>query len=244
MIARRVLKDGLGKVVTGNPREWVRSCNNYFQRNHTPENVKMAYVASNLERKKIFQRFEAYMRDHGDNVSWAKFSDDICTKFGLPGTTEEELDHITTNMEEATWQQRLHALTHILTNPEPTPPLHSQFFISTQVPCYLNWHYPPLLCPKPLLHKWAISLFLKRLSRFGLPETSWRSKCPYHQPPPVVLAKGVAEAEWGDEEKRLYVRQRLRRKPLVSNVHPLIPILVPNLLLLSVFLWNPYPDDP
>nr|GMD91915.1 uncharacterized protein LOC7456773 isoform X1 [Ipomoea batatas] len=147
-------------------------------------------------------------------------------------------------MEEATWQQRLHALTHILTNPEPTPPLHSQFFISTQVPCYLNWHYPPLLCPKPLLHKWAISLFLKRLSRFGLPETSWRSKCPYHQPPPVVLAKGVAEAEWGDEEKRLYVRQRLRRKPLVSNVHPLIPILVPNLLLLSVFFWNPYPDDP
>ncbi|KAK3000434.1 hypothetical protein RJ639_021687 [Escallonia herrerae] len=152
-------------------------------------------------------------------------------------------------MEDTTWEQKLQALTHILTHPTNTPSLHSQLFISTQVPCYLNWDYPPTLCPKssttfPPLHlRWAFSLFLKRVSRFGLPQTSWRSKCPYHQPPPLILAKGVEEARWGEEEKRDYVRKRLRRKRLGSDVHPLIPILVPNLLLLSLLLWNPFPSD-
>ncbi|KAI9113519.1 hypothetical protein K1719_015446 [Acacia pycnantha] len=39
----------------------------------------------------------------------------------------------------------------ILTSPKATPTLHSQFFISHQIPCYLNWDYPPILCPKPLI---------------------------------------------------------------------------------------------
>lgn len=146
-------------------------------------------------------------------------------------------------MEETTWEQKLQALTHILTHPTTTPTLHSQLFISTQIPCYLNWNYPPLLCPKssPTLHlKWVFSLFLKRVSRLGLPPTSWRSKCPYQLPPPLVLAKGVDEANWSDEKKKIeYVRRRLRRKPLGIYIHPLIHILVPNLLLLSVFFWIP-----
>ncbi|KAK2995004.1 hypothetical protein RJ640_030051 [Escallonia rubra] len=86
-------------------------------------------------------------------------------------------------------------------------------------------------------------VFFVRVSRFGLPQTSWRSKCPYHQPPPLILAKGVEEARWGEEEKRDYVRKRLRRKRLGSDVHPFIPILVPNLFLLSLLLWNPFPSD-
>ncbi|THF97871.1 uncharacterized protein LOC114299149 [Camellia sinensis] len=152
-------------------------------------------------------------------------------------------------MEETTWEQKIQALTHILTHPTTTPTLHSQLFISSQIPCYLNWDYPPLLCPKstttfPPLHlRWAFSLFLKRVSRFGLPHTSWRSKCPYQQPPPLILAKGLEEAKWDDEEKREYVRKRLRRKRVGSDVHPLIPILVPNLLLFSLLLWNPFPLD-
>ncbi|KAK9267354.1 hypothetical protein L1049_009779 [Liquidambar formosana] len=146
-------------------------------------------------------------------------------------------------MEDTTWEQRLQALTHILTYPTTTPPLHSQLFVSTQIPCYLNWDYPPLLCKKsPYLHlRWGFSLFLKRVSRFGLPETSWRSKCPYHQPPPLILAKGVEEAQWGDEQKREYVRKRLRRKRLTSDIHPLIPFLVPNFSLFALLLWNPFP---
>ncbi|KAG8385516.1 hypothetical protein BUALT_Bualt03G0053400 [Buddleja alternifolia] len=151
-------------------------------------------------------------------------------------------------MENTSWDQKLQALTHILTSPTSSPPLHSQLFIATQIPCYLNWDYPPLLChhssaaPPPLL-KWAFSRFLKRASRFGLPETSWRSKCPYQLPPPLVLAKGVEEAQWGEEDKRKYVWSRLTRKRLGSNVHPLIPIIVPNLLMLSLLFWDPIPFD-
>ncbi|OMO76372.1 hypothetical protein CCACVL1_15724 [Corchorus capsularis] len=153
-------------------------------------------------------------------------------------------------MEDTTWEQKLHALTHILTSPTISPPLHSQFFISKQIPCYLNWDYPPILCNKPnsdtfpsLNLKWGISLFLKRVSTLGFPETSWRSKCPYHQPPPLILAKGVEEAGWSDDQRREYARKRLRRKPLYSDVHPFIPIFVPNLLLFSLLFVNPFPLD-
>ncbi|KAJ6925910.1 hypothetical protein NC651_010373 [Populus alba x Populus x berolinensis] len=125
-------------------------------------------------------------------------------------------------MEDTTWEQRLQALTHLLTSPATTPPLYSQFFISTQIPCYLKWDYPPILCNKDtktfpsLLLRWGFSLFLKRASRLGCPETSWRSKCPYQQPPPLILAKGLEEAQWGDEQRREYVRKRLRRKKLLE----------------------------
>ncbi|KAL0305707.1 UNVERIFIED_CONTAM: hypothetical protein Sradi_5988000 [Sesamum radiatum] len=82
------------------------------------------------------------------------------------------------------WEQILNAVTHILTNPTTSPPLHSQLFIATQIPCYINWDYPPLLCRQSssTAVRWAFSRFLRRASRFGL-ETSWRSKCPYQLPP-------------------------------------------------------------
>lgn len=152
-------------------------------------------------------------------------------------------------MENSTWEQKLNVLTHVLTYATTTPPLHSQYFVATQLPCYLNWDYPPLLCrhasaaSQPLLLKWAFSQFLKRVSRFGLPHTSWRSKCPFQQPPPLVLAKGVDEARWGEEERRQYVWKRLRRKRLGSNVNPIIPILLPNLLLFLFLFWDPIPLD-
>ncbi|XP_065878831.1 uncharacterized protein [Euphorbia lathyris] len=154
-------------------------------------------------------------------------------------------------MEKTTWEQRIIALTHILTSPTTTPPLYSQFFISTQIPSYFKWEfYPPILCFKDTERtylsghlKWGFSLFLKRVSRLGFPQTSWRSKCPYQQPPPLILAKGVEEAEWGDDQKREYVRKRMKRRRYGSSVvNPLIPILVPNMLLLSLLLWNPFPD--
>ncbi|CAI0408034.1 unnamed protein product [Linum tenue] len=159
-------------------------------------------------------------------------------------------------MEESPpWEERLHhTITHILTSPTTSPPLHSQFLVARQFPCYLNWDYPPILCRRhdgdtagrrfpSLLQRWGFSQFVKRASRFGLPETSWRSKCPYQQPPPLVLARGLEEARWGDEEKREYFRKRLRRKKIFNNIHPLIPAVVPNLCLLSFLLWNPFPDE-
>ncbi|GAB2298643.1 hypothetical protein Dimus_032712 [Dionaea muscipula] len=147
-------------------------------------------------------------------------------------------------MEGTRWEERLHALIHILTSPTTSPSLHSQLFIATQLPSYLHWHhYPPLLAPTTIYLRWGFSLFLKRVSRFGLPMTSWRSKCPYQLPPPLILAKGVEEAQWGDDEMRAYARKRLFRKRLRSDVNPWIVLLVPNLLALSLLLWNPFPDN-
>ncbi|KAJ7968605.1 Transmembrane protein [Quillaja saponaria] len=150
-------------------------------------------------------------------------------------------------MEETTWENRIQALTHILTSPTTKPNLHSQFFISSKIPCYLNWDYPPILCSKllttfPSLYtRWGFSLFLKRVSRFGLPKTSWRSKCPFQQPPPLILAKGLEEAQWGEEQRREYVRKRFSRKRVGSNINPVIPILIPNLFLFTLLFWSPFP---
>ncbi|RAL48461.1 hypothetical protein DM860_005885 [Cuscuta australis] len=119
--------------------------------------------------------------------------------------TEEEERNKKSLMEDMNWEQKLHALTHIITSPAPSPPpLHSQYFIAAQVPCYLTWHYPPLLYPKPLIHlKWALSFFLRNLSVGSeCPKNSWRSKCPYNVLPLVVLVGGVEAVAWGDEEKR------------------------------------------
>ncbi|KAK1378708.1 Glycogen phosphorylase 1-like [Heracleum sosnowskyi] len=147
-------------------------------------------------------------------------------------------------MKNTKWEQRLQVLTHILTHPTTTPSLHSQILISTQLPSNYNLdYYPPILSSKSTQLKWTFSLFLNKVSRFGLPQTSWRSKCPYQIPPPLILAKGVEEAKWGDEEKREYVSKRMRKRRLGNNINPLIPILVPNMLLLSLLLWNPYPDE-
>ncbi|XP_058750281.1 uncharacterized protein LOC131623297 [Vicia villosa] len=144
-------------------------------------------------------------------------------------------------MEDTTWSQKLHALTHILTTPTTTPSLHSQFFIATQIPCYLNWDYPPILCSNPsLLQKWELSFLLKRLTILGSPKTSWRSKCPYHHPPPLILAKGVEEAKWGNEERKSYARKRLYRKPLGRELNPFLAVVLPHVLLFSFVIWNPF----
>ncbi|ESW20118.1 hypothetical protein PHAVU_006G182500 [Phaseolus vulgaris] len=144
-------------------------------------------------------------------------------------------------MEEASWEQRLQALTHILTSPTTTPSLHSQFFIATQIPCYLNWDYPPFLCSNPnILRKWLCSFFLKRVLGTAPPQTSWRSKCPFHQPQPLILAEGLQDPNWAPQERRAYVRKRMARK-LRKNVNPALYILIPNLLLLSLMIWNPFP---
>lgn len=155
-------------------------------------------------------------------------------------------------MAETKWGDDAHVLTHLLTSPTLSPSLHSQLLVSSHFPCYLNWDFPPFLChhptraaggiiPLPLHLTWGLSLFLKRVARFGLPETSWRCKCPFQQPPPLLLAAGVepAPASLGPEQRRGYVRRRLRRRRLSSDVHPLIPLVVPNVLLLLLLYWNP-----
>ncbi|WOH11870.1 hypothetical protein DCAR_0831366 [Daucus carota subsp. sativus] len=148
-------------------------------------------------------------------------------------------------MNNTKWEERLQALTHILTHPTTTPSLHSQFFIYTQLPSNYNLdYYPPILASKSTQLKWAFSLFLHKLLRFGVPQTSWRSKCPYQIPPPLILAKGVEEAKWDDDEgKKEYVIKRMRKRRLGNTINPLIPIMIPNMLVLSLLFWIPSPDN-
>ncbi|XP_010469413.1 PREDICTED: uncharacterized protein LOC104749468 [Camelina sativa] len=143
-------------------------------------------------------------------------------------------------MEETTWEQRLQAVTHILTNPTTKPSLHSQFLIGILIPSYTSWDYPPVYSQKHLRRQWWVSQFIKRVSRLGLPDTTWRSNCPYYQPAAAVMA--VEEGRWGKEERIEYARKRLRRKRLVNEVNPYIPLLVPNLLLFTLLLWDPVPE--
>ncbi|KAI6703713.1 hypothetical protein NL676_012849 [Syzygium grande] len=134
-----------------------------------------------------------------------------------------------------------------LPNHRPLPPLPVPRLLPRPLLPPLRLPSPPLPLPSPsshdlLLLRWSLSLFLRRLPRLGLPETSWRCKCPYQQPPPPVLAEGVGEARWGDAERRECFGRRLRRRRLGSEVNPLVPILVPNLLLFSLLLWDPFPE--
>ncbi|XP_039146893.1 LOW QUALITY PROTEIN: uncharacterized protein LOC120284164 [Dioscorea cayenensis subsp. rotundata] len=140
------------------------------------------------------------------------------------------------------WEQKLQALTHILTHPTSTPSLHSQLFIASRVPCFLFWDYPPFLCsPNPPMLHWVLSLFFSRVSTFGLPAFSWRSSCPFLQPPPPFLSPAVVTApvRWGSEERRDWARRRLRRGQLGLRLHPFVVISVPNLVLLALLLYDP-----
>ncbi|KZV51119.1 hypothetical protein F511_01911 [Dorcoceras hygrometricum] len=136
-------------------------------------------------------------------------------------------------MENNSWEQKMIALTHILTTPTTSPHLHYQLFIATQLPCYLHCHPSSAPAFTPPLLKWAISRSIERISRSGLHQASWRSICP----------PGVEEPRWSDEEKRRYVWKRFTRKRLGCDVNPWIPIVIPNMLLLSLLLWDPIPLD-
>uniref|UniRef100_A0ACD5V7N6 Uncharacterized protein n=1 Tax=Avena sativa TaxID=4498 RepID=A0ACD5V7N6_AVESA len=117
-----------------------------------------------------------------------------------------------------TWAQRTEALTHILTHPSHSPSLHSQLFLASRVPCPPRGSsYPPFLCPGASLLRWALtSVFLPRASRLGLPPSSWRSRCPFQLPPPLVPSAAIEQApeRWGEAEIKAYAqRRRARRGP-------------------------------
>ncbi|KAF8715067.1 hypothetical protein HU200_027614 [Digitaria exilis] len=125
-----------------------------------------------------------------------------------------------------TWAQRAEALTHILTHPSHSPSLHSQLFVASRVPCPPSGPgsttpYPPFLCPGASLLRWALaSVFLPRAARLCLPPSSWRSRCPFQLPPPLVPSVGIEPApeRWGDAELAAYARRRrARRGPLTAR---------------------------
>ncbi|RLM75194.1 uncharacterized protein C2845_PM15G11650 [Panicum miliaceum] len=125
-----------------------------------------------------------------------------------------------------TWAQRAEALTHILIHPSHSPSLHSQLFLASRVPCPPSGpgsttSYPPFLCPGASLLRWALaSVFLPRAARLCLPPSSWRSRCPFQLPPPLVPSAAIEPApeRWGDAELAAYARRRrARRGPLTAR---------------------------
>ncbi|KAG0457641.1 hypothetical protein HPP92_022531 [Vanilla planifolia] len=144
-----------------------------------------------------------------------------------------------------TWKDRIETLTHILMHPTTTPSLHSQLFVAARVPCFIRWDYPPFLCSDgslPLL-RWSCALLFRRLTGIGQPaRSSWRSKCPFQQPPPLVLssAEQMAPSRWTPEELRARLRRRIQRGRLGLRVPPMLAVGLPILFLLRWFFSEFY----
>jgi hypothetical protein len=144
-----------------------------------------------------------------------------------------------------TWVQRVEALTHILTHPSHSPSLHSQLFLASRVPCPgVTASYPPFLCPGASLLRWALtSVFLPRVARLCLPHSSWRSRCPFQLPPPLVTSAGVETApeRWGEAELTGYARRRRERRG-PARVRPPLSVAgvvfttVPSIVIVAVFI--------
>ncbi|XP_051217817.1 uncharacterized protein [Lolium perenne] len=144
-----------------------------------------------------------------------------------------------------TWARRSEALTHILTDPSHSPSLHSQLFLASRVPCPPGGSsYPPFLCPGASLLRWALaSVFIPRAARLGLPPSSWRSRCPFQLPPPVVPSTAIEPApeRWGEAELRGYAqRRRARRGPMrvrpPVSVAGIVLTTVPNFVIIAVIM--------
>uniref|UniRef100_A0A0A9D8D6 Uncharacterized protein n=1 Tax=Arundo donax TaxID=35708 RepID=A0A0A9D8D6_ARUDO len=149
-----------------------------------------------------------------------------------------------------TWAQRAEALTHVLTHPSHSPSLHSQLFLASRVPCppqgpgTATTSYPPFLCPGASLLRWALTaVFLPRSARLCLPPSSWRSRCPFQHPPPLVPSAGIEPApeRWGEAELRDYARRRRARRGPVRARPPLsvagvVLTTVPNIVIIAVII--------
>ncbi|XP_078438454.1 uncharacterized protein LOC144708880 [Wolffia australiana] len=145
-------------------------------------------------------------------------------------------------MEETGWEQRLRATTHLLSSPPAetaSTSIHSQLFLAACAPSYARWDFPPFLAPLPLL-PWSLSFFLSRL-RHSPPSPSWRSKCPFQQPPPLFLSPAVdpPPSPPSADALRRYFRRRLRRRRPGFDLPGPVVVLIPNLLLFSLLFWDP-----
>ena len=84
--------------------------------------------------------------------------------------------------------------------------------------------------------------FYRRFENWGLPETSWENKMPWHSPPPKILARGLQRPpqNFASEEERLeFNRQARKRKGFLTGCPPTWSFMVPNLALIGFLVYNP-----
>lgn len=83
---------------------------------------------------------------------------------------------------------------------------------------------------------------VKRFENWGLPETSWENKMPWHSPPPTILARGLQRPpeRFDSEEERLaFNRLARKRKPFLTGCPPTWSFMVANFALLGFLVYNP-----
>lgn len=81
-----------------------------------------------------------------------------------------------------------------------------------------------------------------RISRWGLPETSWKNKMPWYSPPPQFLTRGL---QWpprsfaSEEEKLMFYRNARKRKRYLTGCPPTWSFMVANVALIAFLVYNP-----
>lgn len=83
---------------------------------------------------------------------------------------------------------------------------------------------------------------VKRLENWGLPETSWENKMPWHSPPPKILARGLQRPpdRFASEEERLALHRLARKKKkFLTGCPPTWSFMVANLALMAFLVYNP-----
>lgn len=82
----------------------------------------------------------------------------------------------------------------------------------------------------------------KRVENWGLPETSWENKMPWHSPPPKILTRGLQRPpqSFASEEERLeFNRLARKRKGFLTGCPPTWSFMIANLALIGFLVFNP-----
>ncbi|XP_024364063.1 uncharacterized protein [Physcomitrium patens] len=84
---------------------------------------------------------------------------------------------------------------------------------------------------------------VKRFENWGLPQTSWENKMPWHSPPPKILAKGLQrppQSFASDQERLAFNRNARKRNKFLTGCPPTWSFMVANLLLIGFLVSNPF----
>ncbi|KAG0583407.1 hypothetical protein KC19_3G133700 [Ceratodon purpureus] len=82
----------------------------------------------------------------------------------------------------------------------------------------------------------------KRFENWGLPQTSWVNKMPWHSPPPKILSRSLQRPprSFASEEERLEFNRRARkRKKFLTGRPPTWSFMLANLALIGFLVYNP-----
>lgn len=84
---------------------------------------------------------------------------------------------------------------------------------------------------------------VKRFENWGMPQTSWENKMPWHSPPPKILSRGLQrppERFASEEEKLAFNRLARKKRPFLTGCPPTWSFMVANFALLAFLVNNPF----